>query len=140
MRKIVALFAGVVLASSAKAAVVTYSLSLHEGSSGLPVTTNSFAIYATVSPADNAGLFAYGVDLTGTGDVGGPTTLTLTNRTPSGTWDADPNDPNLMHWNKVPENPVVPAPPTGLRISDWRDPALWNEGGDWYMIIGAGEQ
>lgn len=51
---------------------------------------------------------------------------------------ADPDDPNLIHWTKVPENPVVAAPPPGLKISDWRDPALWKEGDDWYMIIGAG--
>jgi hypothetical protein len=94
MRKIVALFAGVVLASSAKAAVVTYTLRLHESASGQVTSANQFAVYATVSQGDNAGLFAYGLDLTGTGDAGGPTTMTLVNRTPNGTWDADPNDLN----------------------------------------------
>jgi hypothetical protein len=93
MRKISALLTGFLLASSAKAAVVTYTLALHEGSNGLPSAANSFAVYATVS-SDNSGLFAYGVDLKGTGDVGGPTTLTLVNRTPTGTWDIDDADPN----------------------------------------------
>ena len=51
---------------------------------------------------------------------------------------ADPNDRNLIRWNKVPENPVIAEPPQGLKISDWRDPAVWNEADDWYMIIGAG--
>ena len=50
----------------------------------------------------------------------------------------DPNDPNLIKWRKIPENPVIAAPPPGLKITDWRDPALWKDGQDWYMIIGAG--
>ena len=50
----------------------------------------------------------------------------------------DPNDPNLIKWRKIPENPVIAAPPPGLKITDWRDPALWKDGEDWYMIIGAG--
>src|SRR5580765_893150 len=97
MRKIAALFAGMVLASSAKAAVVTYTLSLCEGVNGLPSpgpTPNRFAVYATVSSGDNAGLFAYGVDLKGSGDAGGPANMTLVNRTPTGTWDVDEADAN----------------------------------------------
>ena len=94
MRKILAMIAGLALASSAKAAVVTYSLSLHEATNGLPTSVNTFAIYATVSQGDNAGLFAYAVDLKGTGDPGGPTTMTLTNRTPNGSWDVDDADQN----------------------------------------------
>src|SRR5205823_1246131 len=62
MRKISALLAGVVLASSAKAAVVTYTVALHESATGALTTANQFAIYATVSQGDNAGLFAYGID------------------------------------------------------------------------------
>jgi hypothetical protein len=95
MWKITALFAGVALASSAKAATVTYTLNLHESATGQYTTANQFAIYASVSQGDNAGLFAYQVDLKGTADVGGPTTLTLANRTPSGLWEADANDPNF---------------------------------------------
>jgi len=94
MKKIAAIFIGLALSSSAKAAVVNYYLSLHEGSNGLPTTSNAFALYASVSQGDNAGLFAFDIDLKGTGDVGGPTTMTLFNRTPSGIWDIDPNDPN----------------------------------------------
>ena len=95
MRKISAVLAGMALASSAHAAVVTYYLSLHESPSGT-VSANQFAVYAAVSQADNAGLFAFGVDLHGTGDAGGPTTLTLVNRAPAGRWDVDPSDPNYQ--------------------------------------------
>jgi hypothetical protein len=95
MRKFWLGIIGLAAASTANAAVVTYTLSLHEGTAGTQVATQSYAVYATVSPGDNAGLFAYGLDLKGTGDAGGPTGLTLTNRTPVGTWDADPSDPNF---------------------------------------------
>jgi len=95
MRKLWLGIIGLAAASTANAAVVTYTLSLHEGTTGAAVTTQSYAIYATASPGDNSGLFAFGVDLRGTGDVGGPTGMTLVNRTPLGTWDADPSDPNF---------------------------------------------
>jgi beta-fructofuranosidase len=52
---------------------------------------------------------------------------------------ADPNDPNLTNWIKIPENPVLKAPPEGMKVTGWRDPALWKEGDTWYMIIGSGE-
>src|SRR5438552_7775516 len=93
MRKLWLGILGLAAASTANAAVVTFTLSLHESATGT-VSANGWALYATVSQGDNAGLFAFGVDLKGTGDPGGPTTLTMANRSPSGTWDADPNDPN----------------------------------------------
>ena len=40
----------------------------------------------------------------------------------------DPNDPYLLKWNKIPENPVISAPPPGLKVAGWRDPSLWKEG------------
>jgi beta-fructofuranosidase len=52
----------------------------------------------------------------------------------------DPNDPNLLKWNKIPENPVIAAPPPGLKVAGWRDPSLWKEGDTWFMVIGSGEQ
>jgi len=94
MRKLWLGIIGLAAASTANAAVVTYTLSLHEGTNGLQTAANAYAIYATVSQGDNDGLFAYGVDLKGTGDAGGPTGLTLVNRTPTGTWDVDDADPN----------------------------------------------
>jgi len=82
------------LAASVNGAVVTYTLTLHESTSCQVTANNNFTVWVTVSQADNSGLFAYGVDLTGTGDPGGPTTMTLVNRTPNGSFDADPSDPN----------------------------------------------
>jgi len=52
---------------------------------------------------------------------------------------ADPNDPNLTRWIKIAENPVLAAPPEGIRAVGWRDPAVWKEGDTWYMTIGCGE-
>ena len=94
MRKILAAIAGVVLASSANAASVTFTLSFNESATGA-VAPGQFAIYATVSKGDNDGLMAFGVDLLGSGQVGGPVGLTLISRTPNGTFDVDPTDPNF---------------------------------------------
>jgi len=52
---------------------------------------------------------------------------------------AAPTDPYLRKWIKVPENPVLTAPPTGMKAVGWRDPSLWKEGDTWYMVIGSGE-
>lgn len=52
---------------------------------------------------------------------------------------ADPNDANLTKWTKIAQNPVLAAPPAGMKVVGWRDPALWKEGGTWYMVIGSGE-
>ncbi len=52
---------------------------------------------------------------------------------------ADPTDPYLRKWIKVPENPVLAAPPKGIKAVGWRDPSLWKEGDAWYMVIGCGE-
>src|SRR5436190_9550260 len=85
---------GLAASATVQGAVVTYTLSLHESSTCQPTANNAFAVWVSVSQADNAGLFGFGVDLAGTGDPGGPTTMTLVNRTPSGTFDVDPTDPN----------------------------------------------
>src|SRR6185369_2399251 len=90
---------GFAACATVQGAVVTYTLSLHESAACQPTTNNNFAVWVTVSQADNAGLFAYGVDLTGTSDVGGPTALSLVNRTPNGTFDVDPTDPNYDSGN-----------------------------------------
>ena len=52
---------------------------------------------------------------------------------------AAPTDPYLRKWIKVPENPVLTAPPAGIKAVGWRDPSLWKEGDTWYMVIGSGE-
>ncbi len=52
---------------------------------------------------------------------------------------ADPSDADLIKWVKIADNPVLGAPPTGMKVVGWRDPALWPEGDTWYMVIGSGE-
>src|SRR6266850_1873871 len=83
---------GLAAASTANAAVVTFTLSLNEGSTGLAVA-NSYAVYATVSQGDNFGLFGYGVDMTLPSE-GGPTTLGITPRSPVGHWSIDDANAN----------------------------------------------
>jgi beta-fructofuranosidase len=52
---------------------------------------------------------------------------------------ADPNDLNLLKWTKIPQDPVLPAPPEGIKAVGWRDPCVWREDDEWYMTIGCGE-
>jgi beta-fructofuranosidase len=52
---------------------------------------------------------------------------------------ADPNDVNLVKWNKIRENPVLGAPPPGMKVVGWRDPCVWKEADTQYMVIGSGE-
>lgn len=52
---------------------------------------------------------------------------------------ADANDLDLLKWTKIAQNPVLAAPPEGIKAVGWRDPCVWKEGDDWYMIIGCGE-
>lgn len=52
---------------------------------------------------------------------------------------ADPTDPYLRKWTKIADNPVLAAPPEGIKAVGWRDPSLWKEGNTWYMVIGSGE-
>src|ERR1051325_3307466 len=94
MRKLWLGIIGLAAASTANAAVVTYTLSLHETATGAVTTAQQYVVYATVSQGDNGGLFAFGVDLKGQGEPGGPTGMTVTGRSPTGQWDTDPNDPN----------------------------------------------
>lgn len=46
-------------------------------------------------------------------------------------------DQDLRVWKKLSE-PVIAAPPTGLEITGFRDPALWREGDRWMLILGSG--
>ena len=45
---------------------------------------------------------------------------------------------DLSTWQKFNGNPVIPSPPPNLVTMDFRDPFLWKENGNWYMIIGSG--
>lgn len=46
--------------------------------------------------------------------------------------------PDLMSWTKSPANPVLAAPPEHLDLVAFRDHCVWQEGGKWRQIIGAG--
>jgi beta-fructofuranosidase len=51
---------------------------------------------------------------------------------------ADPDDPDLVKWEKDPRNPVIAARPEGTDWLAYRDPSVWREGDEWYMVHGAG--
>ena len=94
MRKLWLGIIGLAAASTANAALVTFTMSYNEGATGL-VNNSAWTLYATVSQADNAGLFAFGVDMRAVGEPGGPSTFTIAaNRTPNGLWSIDDADPN----------------------------------------------
>jgi len=71
MRKLWLGIVGLAAASTANAAVVTYTIQYHDDGTGTPTAANAdgsvpFAVYADVNTGDNAGLFAFGVDMNGT--------------------------------------------------------------------------
>ncbi len=95
MKKLWLGIVGMAVASTAQAAIVTFTLSIHESPTGTVTAQNQFAVYATVS-ADNGGLYAYGVDLKTTSEGGSIlNNATLINRSPVGSWDIDDTSPNF---------------------------------------------
>jgi len=66
MRKLWLGVIGLAAASTANAAVVTYTLSLFDNGTNPTPGVQNFAVYADASQGDNAGIYAYGVDLNGT--------------------------------------------------------------------------
>jgi beta-fructofuranosidase len=52
-------------------------------------------------------------------------------------WAALPMDNKLKKWEKHPANPIIVMEDhDGQHIDDWRDPFLFREGKDTYMVIG----
>ena len=48
-------------------------------------------------------------------------------------------DKDLATFRKYPGNPVIQGPPPGLEIEGgMRDPWVWKESDDWYLILGSG--
>ncbi len=47
---------------------------------------------------------------------------------------ADSED--LETWHKLPDNPLIAAPPPGFGET-WRDPVVWAAGGGWHMLVGS---
>jgi beta-fructofuranosidase len=45
---------------------------------------------------------------------------------------------DLVSWTKVPENPVIAAPPSGVDITAYRDHCVWREGTTWRQLVGSG--
>ncbi|MGD0613046.1 MAG: glycoside hydrolase family 32 protein [Anaerolineales bacterium] len=44
---------------------------------------------------------------------------------------------DLMNWARDPRSPVIPAPPAGMNITDFRDPYVFqDEKGSWIMVLG----
>lgn len=50
---------------------------------------------------------------------------------------ATSSDPELKVWHKDPR-PVIAAPPAGMAIAGFRDPAPWRSGAWWYLALGSG--
>jgi beta-fructofuranosidase len=48
-------------------------------------------------------------------------------------------DPGLLHWRKDAQ-PVIAAPPPGMRVTGFRDPCPWREHDGWYLGVGSGER
>lgn len=47
-------------------------------------------------------------------------------------------DADLLRWSKYPQNPVIARRPPGKEWLGFRDHTLWQEDGDWHMLIGSG--
>jgi beta-fructofuranosidase len=47
------------------------------------------------------------------------------------------DDPQLIKWTKA-SQPIVPLPPTGMKVTGFRDPSAWKQGGWYYMTVGSG--
>jgi beta-fructofuranosidase len=50
---------------------------------------------------------------------------------------ATARDADLLRWEKRPA-PVIAAPPPGLVVNGFRDPAPWRQGDGWCMLLGSG--
>jgi beta-fructofuranosidase len=47
------------------------------------------------------------------------------------------DDARLVKWTKDPQ-PIVAAPPAGMKITGFRDPSAWRQGDWYYMTVGSG--
>lgn len=50
------------------------------------------------------------------------------------------SDDEMIRWTKHPANPVIPTPPPGYPIDNFRDPCVWKEGKDWLMAVGSANE
>jgi beta-fructofuranosidase len=70
-------------------------------------------------------------------DNNGVPTIIYTGTKPETQCIATSSD-ELHTWKKHPGNPVIPGPPTDLRVTGFRDPCVWRENDTWYMALGSG--
>lgn len=52
---------------------------------------------------------------------------------------ATAEDDGLVRWKKR-EQPVIAAPPVGVKVTGFRDPCPWREEDGWYLGVGSGER
>ena len=50
---------------------------------------------------------------------------------------ATATDDSLRTWQKL-DQPVIAAPPPGMKVTGFRDPCPWKEGDTWYLGVGSG--
>ena len=48
-------------------------------------------------------------------------------------------DDTLLHWRKLPQ-PVIAAPPAGMKVAGFRDPSPWRNDDHWNLIVASGER
>jgi len=69
-------------------------------------------------------------------DNGGAMTLLYTGVEPEAQCIATSRDG--IAFEKYAGNPIIAGPPEGLAVTGFRDPCVWREDDDWYMLIGSG--
>ena len=70
-------------------------------------------------------------------DDGGVPTIVYTGTQPEVQCVATSRD-GLRTWEKSPANPLLASAPEGHGLTDFRDPQVWREGGEWRMVVGSG--
>lgn len=51
---------------------------------------------------------------------------------------ATSSDDDLKNWAYYSSNPVISAPPEGIKATGFRDPYVWKENDTWWMGVGSG--
>lgn len=70
-------------------------------------------------------------------DHNGTPTLIYTGVYPETQCLAVSTSDDLVHWRKR-KQPVIASAPQGMQLEGFRDPCIWQEAGEWRMILGSG--
>lgn len=70
-------------------------------------------------------------------DNNGTPTLIYTGVYPETQCLAIPTSGDLITWRKR-KQPIIPSAPQGMQLEGFRDPYVWQEAGEWRMIVGSG--